>query len=264
MFQGKKTVLFNIDDVGILSSVNQAAIQLLHQKLIKSVSVMMNGPWILDFIRMLHPALDVDVGIHLTLTSEWPGLRMRPLCGNTTPSLLDKQGYFHANTEELAEQATKDDVWSELSAQLMYAKQLQLKISHLDTHMLFYEAVDWLQDLLFDFAQNAKLPLLLYCDKSISSAQSRGIPCPDFGTLTNYWFSTGTRKESYRELIDTLSPSGITALTLHPGLLTPELIACMGENEALKRMEEFELFLQGTQDLGLKIVRPREVFQSCL
>lgn len=256
-----KKVIFNIDDIGILESIGRAAHQLLSRGPVSSASVVANGCWLPSFIENLDALKNksIDIGLHLTLTSEWPSCRLRPILGEAVPSLLDPNGYLPRSCEELLSRALIDDVRRELFAQVTQLERLGRSPSHIDTHMLFYEAANWLLDMVFDLAFELNVPVLLYDKHSLEKARRRGLRCPDYGTLENYWYALGERRSSYIRLFNSLDSDHITALTLHPAVACPEAYACMGEAETSLRAEEYQLWFEENWP-QVSATRPSEVF----
>ncbi len=258
-----KTVILNIDDVGMLNSFNDAALSILRLGLIESISVMAVGPWVCEFLEALRfENLEPDIGIHLCLTSEWPNCKIRPLLGETVPSLLDKDGFLHESVEVLAKKADFMEVQLELRAQVFYLKRLGVQISHIDSHMLFYEGSPALLDAVFELAEEIDIPLLMYNDNYIEMAKVRGLKCPDFGTLNNYSFVLFERLKEYHKLIKTFPNKGVGALALHPSFITDEALNCMGEIETKCRYEELQIFSQLLLPIELKVLRPRDVWRN--
>src|SRR5690606_1487253 len=60
--------------------------------IVRSVEVMVPGAWFEEAATLLNDRPGLDVGIHLTLTSEWTGVKWRPL--TDCPSITDQSGYF--------------------------------------------------------------------------------------------------------------------------------------------------------------------------
>src|SRR5437867_3795313 len=90
--EGKRAIIVHHDDLGMTRAQNDA-----HRALARfpTGSVMMATAWASEWAG----ETDMDLGVHLTLTSEWRTPRWRPLTGG--PSLRDPHGYFWP-TEELA------------------------------------------------------------------------------------------------------------------------------------------------------------------
>ena len=63
-------------------------------------------PWFVDFAEHSKSHPDLDVGIHITLTSEWDYYKFGGVLPSTEiPSLLDENGYFYPTTEEVGQHA---------------------------------------------------------------------------------------------------------------------------------------------------------------
>lgn len=83
-----------MDDMGAFHSINEAVIKCYNFGIAQSVEVMPVGQWFPEAVKMLQDNPGLDVGIHLTFTSEWENAKWRPL--TVCPSLVDKDGYFRA------------------------------------------------------------------------------------------------------------------------------------------------------------------------
>lgn len=255
-------VVLNIDDVGVLHSINLAALHILRHGAIRSASVVGPAAWTPGFIdTVIREELDVDIGVHLTLTSEWSACRFRPLLGSSVPSLVDARGYLHASVDDLGS-VDAGEVRRELLAQVAHVRRLGIAPSHLDAHMLFYEGGDALRTALFGVAAELELPVLLYCPRSIERARRSGLRAPDHGTLANYWFAPGDRRAAYLRLVASFPEAGVGVLALHPAVGSDELEACMGAAEAARRIEEHRLFATADLPLPVRVRSPRDVWET--
>ncbi len=81
------------DDMGSSQASNEAAVRCFRDGVMRDVELMAVGPWFPEAARLLRENPGLDVGLHLTLTSEWDNVKWRPL--TTAPSLVGKDGYFH-------------------------------------------------------------------------------------------------------------------------------------------------------------------------
>ena len=138
--EGKKVVIFHVDDAGMSFESNEGAIKSIKEGVATSCSIMMPCPWAASFVKK---ALEepMDAGLHLTLTSEWNNYRWPPLAGKArVPGLVDKEGALWPSVEEVIADATPDEVEIEIRAQIDRALSLGLKPTHMDSHMgtLFY------------------------------------------------------------------------------------------------------------------------------
>lgn len=87
---------------------------------------MLPGPWA-PWIRR------GDLGVHITLTSEWPNLRLRPLTGGQ--SLRDAEGCFPPTVVAAWQQMALPEAAAEMRAQVAAAYALGIDVTHVDTHM---------------------------------------------------------------------------------------------------------------------------------
>ncbi len=130
------------DDMGAFHSVNVASIQGYTKGIETVIEVMPVTPWFPEAVKMLREHPGVDVGIHLTITSEWENMKWRPL--THCPSLTDTNGYFYPmiqpNTSYPGQSIT-ENLWklSEIEQEFRAQIELGLKnipqVSHLTGHM---------------------------------------------------------------------------------------------------------------------------------
>src|SRR2546423_8500616 len=158
----QKLLIIHCDDLGMAHSINAAAFRSFQEGAITSASVMTPCPWFPEVAAFARENKDLDLGIHFTLTSEWPAYRWRPIAPrDCVQSLVDPQGYFWSTTEMLAARANPMEVELELEAQIEHAVANGLKPTHLDSHMF---ALGHNRDLLCVYVKVARkydLPFLL-------------------------------------------------------------------------------------------------------
>ena len=85
---GTKLIIIHADDLGETHAVNAAAIKALESGTINSASLMVPCPWFPEAAEIARNDRTLDVGVHLTLTSEQKPYRWRPL---TAPPQSMKQ-----------------------------------------------------------------------------------------------------------------------------------------------------------------------------
>jgi len=80
------------DDLGIAEAVNSATFTAHRDGVVTTSNLIVPGPWFPQAVRLAaeHPTL--ELGVHLTLTSEWSDVKWRPL--STGRSFCDPDGYF--------------------------------------------------------------------------------------------------------------------------------------------------------------------------
>jgi hypothetical protein len=123
---GERAVIVHHDDLGVLHATNEA-----HRSLpdFPTGSVIVPAPWATEWAG----TPGVDLGVHLTLTSEWRWPRWRPLTGGA--SLRDPQGCFWPTVEQAWSHIRADEAEVELRAQIDTALAWGIDVTHIDTHM---------------------------------------------------------------------------------------------------------------------------------
>lgn len=87
---GKKLIL-NCDDFGQSPALNQAIMALLEEGKVSSATIMTVAPGFEEAAAWTAKRRQPNVGLHLTMTSEFEALRWRSLTGDR--SLHDDSGY---------------------------------------------------------------------------------------------------------------------------------------------------------------------------
>ena len=210
-------LLVRVDDMGAGQSINEGCIEACTKGIARSVEVIVPGPWFLDAVRLLKEHPDVDVGVHLTLTSEWERVKWRPL--THAPSLVDADGYFRPQTRQRPEfpkdtgfveaKPKLDEVERELRAQIETARRhLGKQVTHVSSHMFAARATPELQALTQKLAKEYGL-----------RGEDAGVRfAGSFGTNT---FTSDQRERALLKLVEKLQP-GDWLLVEHPAYDTPE------------------------------------------
>jgi predicted glycoside hydrolase/deacetylase ChbG (UPF0249 family) len=149
-----RLLIVNCDDIGSSHAANVASEAAMREGLATSATLMVPCPWAREAAERFH---DLDVGIHLTLTSEYPTYRWRSLTG--APSLRDAQGYLPRSAAELWAEADPVDVEAECRAQIDQALAWGVDVTHLDNHMGTLQANERLFPLYVKLAREYRLPL---------------------------------------------------------------------------------------------------------
>jgi predicted glycoside hydrolase/deacetylase ChbG (UPF0249 family) len=89
---GRIRLIVRGDDLGALHGIDEGAKQAFTNGIMTVAHVIVPGPWFPEAVRMLKESPNVDVGIHLAITSEWSNVKWRPL--TRAASLVDDDGFF--------------------------------------------------------------------------------------------------------------------------------------------------------------------------
>lgn len=133
---GTRAVIFHVDDVGMSHESNVGARVAIEDGLATSGSIMMPCPWVPEVAAAVGSSQTHDLGLHLTLTSEWQFYRWGPVAGAAAvPGLADTQGCLHRTADAVATHASPTEVAAEIAAQIAKARLMGLNPTHLDSHM---------------------------------------------------------------------------------------------------------------------------------
>ncbi|HEX4850650.1 MAG TPA: polysaccharide deacetylase family protein [Puia sp.] len=131
-----KLLIIHADDVGVSHSENMATLAAMDKGVVSCGSMMVPCPWFPEIAAYASSHHNIDLGIHLTLTSEWKNYRWGPVSGTTqSPSLANKRGFLYDDVDSLGKMAQLKDVERELRAQIERSIQFGVYPSHLDSHM---------------------------------------------------------------------------------------------------------------------------------
>jgi predicted glycoside hydrolase/deacetylase ChbG (UPF0249 family) len=130
---GARVAVIHIDDVGMCAAANAGALDALAGAA-TCASVMVPAPGFAEIAALARARPELDLGVHLTLNSEWDALRWAPL-SPSAGSLRDPDGMLWRTPEQTVEHASETEVRAELRAQLERALDAGIDVTHLDAHM---------------------------------------------------------------------------------------------------------------------------------
>jgi predicted glycoside hydrolase/deacetylase ChbG (UPF0249 family) len=218
-----KLLILNCADLGFCHASTVGVYDALREGIGTSASLLVPAPWAREAASRFRGD---DVGVRLTLNAEHDLYRWAPI--TLAPSLLDGDGGFPRTVSDVWDHADLDEVRRECRAQIERAVLWGFDISHLDSHLDALVLRPEFFDIYLELAVDFSLPLRLL---SAEAEPNVGFPvrqlAADEGVLFADRFSTlpamGTR-QAFFDLVSKLEP-GITEVTVHPAVDTPELRA---------------------------------------
>lgn len=255
-----RLVIFHADDVGMCHGSNRAFVDLSRAGLLKSGSVMVPCPWAPAILRQAAGDTTLDLGVHLTLTSEWANYRWGPISTRAPEcGLLDDDGCFWQGLDGLGAHFQADAAKAEMRAQVERALAAGVDVTHIDTHMgsaLFPDLVEHYIALGFEFGvpvflsrrmgdlarKNGHTEAAQRLDDIIPSVEAAGMPLVDEfrGTPMYAGVEGGPRADVYEEILRALPPGTVTYFSLHPN--APGDIEQIAPDHAPWRHFEYEYF----------------------
>src|SRR5437016_1106811 len=131
-----KLLIVHADDLAVAHSVDTASFDALSKKAVTSASIMVPCAWLTEVAAYAKDHPDADLGLHLTLTSEWKTYRWGPMeSKDKVPSLLDSAGYLWPESPTAASHIKPEEAEREIRAQIEHAIAAGIRPTHLDSHM---------------------------------------------------------------------------------------------------------------------------------
>lgn len=256
--KGKKILLLHCDDAGMCEEANIAVQSYILKGDVLSAAVMMPCPYAEDMIEWAKKHPTADIGVHLTLTSEWQKYRWTTITDpKKVPGLIDPEGKMWHEVPDVVMHASPKEVETEIHAQIDKIIKMGYRPSHIDTHMgtlygspefakVFFEtaikynipanAIDLSDKDVADYYRAAGYPIN---DEMIKYLETYPLPKLDNFTSAPEGKSYDNKKENFIKLVQSLKP-GLTEIIFHPSILTENLKSITGT--AQQRAWEAQMF----------------------
>jgi len=214
-----KLLILHADDLAVAHSQDAASFAALDQGAVTSASIMIPCPWLTEVADYAKSHPNADLGLHLTLTSEWKTYRWGPVeSKDKVPSLLDPSGYLWPETGPAVQHLKADEVELELRAQIERAIAFGIHPTHLDSHMGVLFARPDLFAVYVKLAHEYKLPYLAFLGRNtppaLASLISSKDPLVDAVVIANPSIQAANWQDFYGNAIKDLKP-GLTEIIVH-------------------------------------------------
>jgi predicted glycoside hydrolase/deacetylase ChbG (UPF0249 family) len=269
-----RVAIIHTDDIGMCHASVEAFADLNEVGIISSGAVMVPCPWFLQAAEYMRQHPQVDLGVHLTLTSEWKTYRWGPISTRDPASgMLDEQGYFHHTSTAAQEHGDPAAVEGELTAQVQRALDAGINPTHIDTHMGTVAHPKFMS-LYIQLAMKYHLPPMIFrLDEAgwraaglgaelaamaaalVRQLEESGLPLLDMlGGM--HLDDPQNRLERTKQALSDLKP-GITHFIIHPSKDTPELRTITPDWQC--RVADYNTFMneeirQHMRKIGLHVI----------
>ena len=265
-----KLLILHADHLGAAHSINVASFDALDRGAISSASIMVPTPWVTEVAAYARAHPNADLGLHLTLTSEWQTYRWGSVeARDKVSSLLDSAGTFPSEERLVASTAKPLEVEREIRAQIERALALGIRPTHLDSHMGALFTTPELIATYVKVAHEYHLPFL-----ALRGGPPGTPPMPlsandivlDAVVIAGTQVPRDQWKAFYLNAIANLKP-GLTEMIVHLGLDDAELRAVTVNHEpygSAWRQRDYDVvtspeFKKALQDHHVMLVRWRDL-----
>jgi hypothetical protein len=265
-----KLLILHADDLGAAHSINAASFAGLENGAVTSASAMVPTPWIGEVAAYARAHPNADLGLHLTLTSEWETYRWGSVeSADKVSSLFDAAGMFPNDEKLVAANAKPVEVEREIRAQINRAISLGIHPTHLDSHMGSLFTTPELIAIYVKVAHEYRLPFLAIKGSALAAPQAGITPRDvllDALIIADRPVSRDQWKEFYLNAVRNLKP-GLTEIIVHLGYDDSELQAVMVNHEPFGsawRQRDYDVltspeFKKALQDNHVILVTWREL-----
>ena len=225
-----RLVILHADDLGMSHSVNTATFDALTKGPVNSSAIMVPAPWFNEVVAFAAQHPKADLGLHLTLTSEWKNIKWGPVApAPEVPGLVNRQGFLYSSVDSVYRTATVAEVEKELRAQIERARAAGIDITHLDSHMgTLFGRADYFK-VLIRLGKEYKLPVMLSKAIFLTAFHvNLDTLHPDAGLALNMLYMANPAdyqkgmNNFYAGVLKTL-PAGVSEIIFHLGYDDSEL-----------------------------------------
>lgn len=274
-----RVVIIHTDDIGMCHASVEAFAQLWEFGLISSGAVMVPCPWFLKAAEYARARPEADLGVHITLTCEYPTYRWGPVSTRDPQSgIIDEQGFFYRTNQPVQERGDPAFVQREMEAQVERALAAGIQPTHIDTHMgtvavpkfipaylqtalkfglpammLRTDAAGWMTAGLD--AQTAAFAVMFR-----RQIEEMGLPLLDH--LASLHLERSDNRLDYAKQALAETKPGLTHFIIHPSVDTPELRAITGDWRS--RTADYQTFMseelrETVRKLGIQVIGYRQL-----
>jgi hypothetical protein len=266
-----KLLILHADDLGAAHSIDAASFEALDKGVISSASIMMPTPWVTEVAAYAKSHPNADLGLHLTLTSEWETFRWGTVeSSDKVPSLLDPDGTLPKEDGPVATRAKREEIERELRAQVQRALAVGIRPTHVDSHMGALFTTPALMSSYVKVAHEFHLPFLAMKTSPFGGGPPMPLGPKDIPLDTVIVAGDNVPRDKWKEFylnaVASLRP-GISEIIVHLGRDDAELQAVMVNHEPYGsrwRQRDYEVvnspeFKKALQDNHIILVKWRDL-----
>jgi predicted glycoside hydrolase/deacetylase ChbG (UPF0249 family) len=267
---GSRLLIIHADDLAVSHSVDAASFAALERRAATAASIMVPCPWLTEVADYAKSHPEADLGLHLTLTSEWKTYRWGPAASRAEVSgLLDPEGNLWPDVPMVSQHAKAAEVETEIRAQIERAMKAGIRPTHVDSHMGTLFTPEFFA-VYVKVAHDYGLPYLAMRLPTAPAAMLTLMKdtdiIPDAIVMASDAIKPASWPEYYAGVIRALKP-GLTELIVHLGHDDAELQAVTVDHPAYGsawRQRDFDVitgapFRRALQDNHVTLVGWKEI-----
>jgi predicted glycoside hydrolase/deacetylase ChbG (UPF0249 family) len=249
--------------------------------IISSGAVMVPCPWFLKAVEFARANPQADLGVHITLTSEWKTYRWGPISTRDPRSgMIDEEGFFYPRARLAGEHGEPEYVLREMECQVQRAIDLGMAPTHMDTHMGAVAHEKFIRGYLQTALRHRLPPMIFRMNEAgwmargldaktaamavmlAQMVESAGLPLLDH-LVTLELDQPENRLDQAKSAFAALEP-GITHFIIHPSKDLPELREITPDWRA--RVADYETFMNEElaaflRSIGVNVIGYRAIQQ---
>ena len=234
---GTKVLILNGDDFGMNHADTVATIATMKTGGLTSATIMVPCPWFPEVVEFAKQTIQANLGLHITLTSEWRRYKWGPVLGRTAvPGLVDELGFFYPDIARVYANATLEEVEAEVRAQIDRALTAGIDVTHIDSHMGTLQYNPTYHEMYIEVAADYKLPCRIAgfdrmkergMERFIKMADDLGVLHPDM-LYTDGPSGVEETETFWLARLKEIPAGQVSEIFIHAGLLTLEMQATTG------------------------------------
>jgi predicted glycoside hydrolase/deacetylase ChbG (UPF0249 family) len=236
-----RALVVHADDIGLCESTITALEEAFKRGAVSAASTMPPTRYFAQTARWCRERPQAaDMGVHVTLNSEWDYERWKPLTGVAAVGLIDEGGHMWQSATGTYPNADLGAVRRECGVQVQAALDLGIDVTHVDSHQFTLDH-PVLIDAYLELGRRFQVPTAItrrrlediesmgvsrseaerYMEL-VSQADAAGLVAFDKRTFFPLDDLSMGRLEQARRLVGEL-PAGLSLMLMHPAVDTPQL-----------------------------------------
>ncbi|HKZ64987.1 MAG TPA: polysaccharide deacetylase family protein [Chitinophagaceae bacterium] len=250
-----KLLIIHADDMGVAHAENSATFKAMQTGTVNSGSIMVPCPWFTEVVSYVKENPNADLGLHLTLTSEWKHYKWGPVTSSgIVPGLVNHNGFLYSSVDSVVMFAKPSEVEEEMRNQVKKAIKMGIDPTHLDAHMGGAFSTPAFLKAYIKVGKEFNIPVMLSRQlEALLQLKLDSLIDPSMALIDNIITAMppdfkSTMRNYYTSVLNGLKP-GLNCLLIHTAYDNDEMKAITIDHPewgAAWRQEDFDFFTSAT------------------